>query len=206
MRRSVPAPDGGRAAGDDAPGMIKRTSLAALAALTIMAPAATAATPLTDHVAGPADLPGATFTAQPHAVGLRAFAREHEKRVRELRRLGYRAAAESAFGVGRQPTMGFSLAIRMTDARAARREARRLFRANSEPEPGTRASALAVPGVEGARGVLLSGRQDGLSLRAVEIVWTSGTVLHELFLFGRRAAVRPPAMVSAAQAVDGRAG
>ena len=67
------------------PGMFKRTSVAAIAALAVSAPAAPASTPLTDHVAGPADLPAATFTAEPHAVGLRTFAREHEKRVRALR-------------------------------------------------------------------------------------------------------------------------
>ena len=123
---------------DDAPGMFKRTSLAALAALTLSAPGANAAAPLPDHVAGPADLPAATFTAQPHAVGLRAFAREHEKRVRALRRLGYRAAAESAFGVGRQPTMGFSIAARMSThvPLGARRAGCSAPTASRSPAPG----------------------------------------------------------------------
>ena len=184
--------------------MFTRTSLAALAALAITAPGAAAAAPLADHVAGPGDLPAATFRSDPHAVALRDFAREHEHSVAALRRRGYRRAAESAFGVGRQPTMGFSIAVRMSSAAAARREARRLFRANSEAEPGTTAERVAIPGVRGARGVVLRGRDGGVSLTGVEVVWTTGAVLHELFVFGRRAAVRPADVVRAVQRIDAR--
>ena len=100
--------------------------------------------------------------------------------------------------------MGFSIAARMSSAAAARREARRLFGANSEPEPGTTAERVDVPGVRGARGVVLRGGDDGMALTGVEVVWTTGSVLHELFVFGRRSAVRPGHVVRAVRRIDAR--
>lgn len=168
------------------------------------APAAAPTAPLIDHVAGRADLPGLRVTAAPREQTLARFAAAHEKRVTALRAAGYRATAESAFGTTRGPSNGFSIAVRMRDAATATREANRLFASNSAPEPGTRVKPLAVPGVAGARAVTLSGSDDGTRFTGVEVVWTSGPVLHEIFLVGLAGRVSPAAVARAAGAVAAR--
>ncbi len=169
-----------------------------------VARASTTAAALRAHVAGPADLPGLRVVSAPRDETLAQFAKTHDKTVAELRAAGYRAAAESAFQTLKGRSNGFSIAIRMRDGAAATREAKRLFTANSASEPGQRVTPLPVPGVAGARAVTLSGTDDGVRFTGAEVIWTTGPVLHELFLIGLAGQVDPAAVARSARSVDAR--
>jgi hypothetical protein len=157
---------------------------------------------LEEHVVSGDGLPGFVAQAEPVRQDLRAFAREHDKTVAELRRTGMVAGTSVMFDpAGAGEGFAMSVAAQFEAEGQATAEAQRLFAANSEPDEGTDVAPLAVPGVPGAQAVTLSGRQGGTSFTGVEIVFADGVVTHELFAFGEEPAFDPQALVASATAL-----
>ena len=176
------------------------------------APAPAAATttapeplPLTSHVL--TDLAG--FEAsEPQLLDVPAFAEEHGKTVAELEEAGMVAAAATLFDPASGPGTARSSAQQFDEPGRADAEAARLFAANAEPEKGTTVSALQVPGIPGAQAVTLAASQGGKDLAAVEIVFVTDAVVHEVFAFSTADGLDVEAVVASATAlyegVEGR--
>jgi hypothetical protein len=160
-----------------------------------------AALGLEAHVLDRGDLPGFAAQGRPVVQDLEAFAREHDKTVAELRGTGMVAGSSVMFDPAAGEGFAMSVAARFADEGQARTEAARLFAANAEPEDGTTAAPLAVPGVPGAEAVTLTARHAGTSFTGVEIVFSEGVVTHELFAFGEESRFDPQDAVSAAIAL-----
>ena len=163
-----------------------------------------AAPPLThaEHVVPADGLPGFTSDNEARRLSLSTFAEEHEKPVAELRRAGMVAGASMTFEPATKVQgFGLSVAAEFATAEQAEAEADRLFAANSEPEQGSTVDPLQVPGIPGAQAVKLAGSDGGLSFRGVEIVFTDGVVMHEIFAMGEQPAIVVADVVAAATAL-----
>lgn len=136
--------------------------------------------PLTAHVL--TDLAG--FEAgETQLLDVPAFAEEHGKTVAELEELGMVAAAATMFDPSSGPGTAMSIAQQFEEADRAEAEAARLFAVNAEPDRGTSVAPLEVPGIPGAQAVTLAATQGGKELVAVEIVFVTEAVVHEVFAF-----------------------
>ena len=160
---------------------------------------------LEDRVAKPDEMPGLRSQQEPRTVPLAEFAAEHRTTVAKLRRAGMVAVAESSFSGDDPQSRGISVAERMRNPALAEHEARRLFAVNSKPQvPGIRTTPLSVPGIPTAQGVAMRARHNGQRFAAVEIVWTTGPVVHELFAIGPTDDIRPARLAQTAAAIARR--
>ncbi len=159
--------------------------------------ATAAAVPLAQHVV--TDLAGFTAKASPVVQDVEAFARAHEKDAAELTRAGMVGGVTVQFQPdGKIPGNALSLAQEFGTAEQAEVEAARLFAANAEPDKGSTASPLPVPGIPGARATSVTGSFKGQSFTSVEIVFVDETVVHELFAIAGDPVVSVPELVRAA--------
>jgi hypothetical protein len=159
---------------------------------------------LEDRVAKPDEMPGLRSQQEPRTVPLATFASEHRTTVAKLHRAGILAVAESSFAGDDPQSRGISLAERMRNPALAEREARRLFAVNSRPGPGIRTAPLSIPEIGTAQGVAMRARLNGQRFTAVEIVWTAGPVVHELFAIGPADDIRPARLAHTAAAIARR--
>lgn len=157
------------------------------------------ALPLSSHVLGADTLKGFTAKGTPARQDLAAFAKAHDKTVAELEGIGLVAGSTQMFQPDKsQPGNALSIAEEFASAKAATAEADRLFAVNSKPDPGAKATALDVPGIPGVQAVEITGSREGHPFTGVEIVFTDGTVAHELFAIGVDPLVSTSTLVAAA--------
>lgn len=155
--------------------------------------------PLTDHVVGA--LPGFESDGTAALMTLQDFAREHEKTVKELRDSGMLSAASLSFQPRDGEGFAMSVAALYASPEQALAEAERLFAANSEAEPGTVITPLALDGIPGGQAIQMSGKQGGLQFTGTEVVFVDGAVMHEVFAFAEDPMLSVEEVLAAATAV-----
>lgn len=160
--------------------------------------------PITEHVLGAGGLPGFAGQGTPEPQDVRAFAKEHEKSVEELRESGFRSGSTLLFEGEGQEGFGLSVAVEYADPAAAEAEADRLFTSNTEGDPNVRARPLEVPDVPGVRAASMHGSDRGMRLTGVEIVFIDGNVMHEVFAVGEAQSFDTDAVVAAVTALHER--
>lgn len=190
--------------------MKARTILASVAILTLFSACAAQADakppqqrteplPLTAHVVASDALSGFETDDEPALLTVAEFAEQHEKDVAELEKDGMRAAATLELAPsGGAPGHAMSIAVQYRSTAGARKEAARLFASNSEAEEGLTVTQVDLPGIPGGRAAQLDGEMDGQSYRGIEIVFTDGKVMHELFAFTLASNISVPDVVAAA--------
>ena len=157
---------------------------------------------LAGHVVPADGLPGFTSDSEARRLSLASFAEEHDKTVAELRRSGMVAAASMVFEPStKRQGFGLSVAAEFATEKQAEAEADRLFAANSEPEEGSTVAPLQVPAIPGAQAVTFTGSDGGLSFIGVEIVFTDGLVMHEIFAMGEAPVLDVADVMAAATAL-----
>lgn len=192
--------------------MHNRTISALTTAAAVMALAACGAgddppeaLPLTAHVVPADGLEGFARNGAVVRQDAAAFAEEHEQTPAQVEQTGLVAGATAQFTGGSSGSaQATSVAVELGSDAAAAKEAERLYRSNSEPDPGVTARALDVPGIPGARAVELSGKEDGQPFTGVEVVFADGSVVHEVFAFGPATEISAPPVLAAARALYDR--
>ncbi len=140
--------------------------------------------PLLAHVL-PADaIAGYAADGDAEVLSLAEFADAHGKTPAELRASGFVEAA--ALQMAPVTGEGFAMSISAVYAtpEQAQAEGERLFAANSEPDPGSSAELVDVPGAPDVDAVRLTGRKGRKAFTGVETVFVDGAVLHEVFAVG----------------------
>lgn len=159
-----------------------------------------AAVPLTGHVV--TSIPGFKAQAAPTLQDVAAFAAAHDKKATDLTAAGLVAGVTVQFSPeGDAPGNALSIAEQYATPAQASAEAKRLFAANSEPDPGATATPIAVEGVPGAMAVAITGEFQGHPFSSVEIVYVDGAVVHELFAIGAKPNVDPQAFTAMVTAI-----
>ena len=160
------------------------------------------ALPLTAHVVAADGLAGFERSGEVVRQDAAAFAEEHEQTPEQVEESGLVAGATAQFTGGSSgQAQATSIAVELGSDAAATQEAERLYRSNSEPDPGVTARALEVSGIPGAKAVQLSGKEEGQPFKGVEVVFADGRVMHEVFAFGPAADISAPAVLAAARAL-----
>ncbi|GEP34863.1 hypothetical protein NSZ01_26310 [Nocardioides szechwanensis] len=162
-------------------------------------PAAPEPVPLTDHVVDA--LPGFTADGVATLTDLKAFAREHEKTVQELKDSGMLEAASLSFQPSGGEGFAMSIAASYASPEQAEAEAARLFAANSEPDPGTVVTPLELAGIPGGQAIQMTGKEGGLAFTGTEVVFVDGAVMHEVFAFAQDPLLSVEDVLAAATAV-----
>lgn len=188
-----------------ATGAVGRTSAAPEASATNATPQdPTSDRSLAKHILSGGDLEGFTMSGDIEFQDPASFATEHKQPLSEVEESGLLAAAFASFGGTAEGTEATSVATLYATDDEATAEAQRLFTSNSEAEEGVTARLVDVPTIPGAKAVELKGDDDGEESIAVEVVFVTGAILHEIFVFGPADAIHVDLVIAAARALFDR--
>jgi hypothetical protein len=158
---------------------------------------------LTAHVLLAKEMPRFSRVGRVTRQDVRAFARAHNKTPAELSKTGLTAGVTAQF-LWKDHIQAMSIAEEFASDKSAAAEAVRLFRSNSQPEPGATASLVPVTGIPGAKAVTQSLRHSGRSITTLELVFSNGRVTHEIFALGLKKYVSIPDILAAARSLYAR--